>query len=117
MCDQADIGYAWPIAAAEAAGAWVTRQHGLDRAAAGLEPMPEPLRSGRRIEVKLLGEVFSHARDDEGMGIHGNHLGKRSHVRPCVQIPRHERGRSSTAERRLTRVKMEVRPLPSAPFA
>ena len=54
MCDQADIGDGWSIAAAEAPGARVTRQDVLDRAAARIEPVPEPLHSGRLIEMKLL---------------------------------------------------------------
>src|SRR5258708_8495180 len=80
MCDQADIGDGWSIAAAEAPGARITRQHVLDRAAARIEPVPEPLHSGQLIEMKLLFEIFSHARDDKGMRVHSHHLSKPSYI-------------------------------------
>src|SRR5262249_19245078 len=67
MRDQADIGDGRLVAAAEAPGARVAREHVLDRATGEIKPMPEPLHSRSLIEMKLLLEIFSHARDDEGM--------------------------------------------------
>jgi hypothetical protein len=51
MCDQTDIGNTWSIAAAEASSARVTRQRILDRTAACIKPVPEPLHSSWLIEM------------------------------------------------------------------
>src|SRR3981081_2955426 len=91
MCDQADIGDGWSIAAAEASGSGVAHQHVLDRATTGIEPVPEPPQAGRLIEMKLLLEIFSHARDDKGMRVHRQHLSEPAYMRPCAQIHWHER--------------------------
>jgi hypothetical protein len=68
MCDQADIGDGGSIAAAEAPGARVAHQHVFDRATTRIVPMREPLHTGRLIELKLLFEIFSQARDDKDGG-------------------------------------------------
>jgi hypothetical protein len=61
MCDQTDIGDAWSIAAAKVSGARVARQRLLDRVAACIKPLPEPLRSSWLIEMKLVRDIFVRA--------------------------------------------------------
>ena len=53
------FGDGWSIAVAEAPGARVASQHVFDRSTTRIEPVPEPLHSGRLIEMKLLFEIFS----------------------------------------------------------
>src|SRR4029453_6878702 len=45
-----------------------------------------PHHSSWLIEMKFLFEIFSHARDDKGMSVHGQHLSDPAYVRPCMQI-------------------------------
>ena len=52
--------------------------------------MPEPLHSSWLIEMKFPFEIFSHARDDKGMRVHGQHLGEPAYMRPCAEIFRQE---------------------------
>src|SRR6266536_1567678 len=90
MCDQADIGDSWSIAAAEAPGARVTCKYVFDRVTAQIKPVREPLHSSWLIEMKFLFEIFSHARDDKGMRVHSQHLSKPAYMRSCAQIYRQE---------------------------
>src|SRR6266511_1191493 len=88
MCDQADIGDSWSIAAAEAPGARVTCKYVFDRVTVQIKPVREPLHSSWLIEMKFLFEIFSHARDDKGMRVHSQHLSKPAYMRSCAQIYR-----------------------------
>ena len=41
--------------------------------------------------MKLLLEIFSHARDDKGMRVHRQHLREGAYMRACAQIHRQQR--------------------------
>src|SRR5262249_61094248 len=69
-----------------ARGAGAARQPLLIGATAQTEPMPEPLYARGLVETQLLLEIFSHARDDEGMRVHRQHLRQRAHMRPRPHI-------------------------------
>ena len=91
MCDQADIGDGWSIAAAETPGARVASQHVFERPNARIKPVSEPLHSGLLIEMKLLFEIFSHPWNDKGMRVHSKHLRETAYMCPCAQIHWHYR--------------------------
>jgi hypothetical protein len=86
MCDYTDIGDGRLIAAAEAPRARVASQYVFDRATTRIEPVPEPLPSGRPVEMELLFEIFPHPWNDKGMRVHSQHLCEPAYMRPCAQV-------------------------------
>ena len=88
MGDEADIRDSHLITVAIAPGARVAREHGLDSVARGCEPMREPRVARRLRKPELVLEILAHARHNEGMCIHGDHLGERAHPRPGIGIGR-----------------------------
>ena len=84
--NEAGISQPWSIAKAEPTCARVIREHLLNDARRGIEPVLKPLHFAALVHVKFLFQIIPHARDHEGMRIDGYSVRQRPYVRAVTRF-------------------------------